>query len=113
MRLKTFLMTSARAPVLALALGGTCLATAASAEDPGLWQVYNDTFKTAKYVDLTHTITPDIPVWIGFGGATFAPAAAGTDIEGYAAKGDVFTYEKHGVRGNQLYLAHRSVGHAA
>jgi len=32
-----------------------------------LWQVYNDSLKKAKYVDLTHTITPTIPVWKGFG----------------------------------------------
>lgn len=67
-------------------------------------------FKSAKYVDLTHTITPDIPVWIGFGGATFAPAAAGTDLEGYAAKGDVFTYEKHGFEATNYILRTDQLG---
>ena len=32
-----------------------------------LWQVYERSLKSAKYVDLTHAITPTIPVWKGFG----------------------------------------------
>ena len=106
MRLKTLLC----APLLALALGTTSIATMARAEDPGLWQVYNDTFRSAKYVDLTHTITPDIPVWIGFGGPTFAPASAGTDIEGYATKGENFTFEKHGFEATNYILRTDQLG---
>jgi len=41
---------------------------------PPLWQLYESSLKGAKYVDLTHTITPSIPVWEGFGGAIFGPA---------------------------------------
>ncbi len=29
--------------------------------------------RNAKYIDLTHTLTPDIPVWKGFGPAKFEP----------------------------------------
>ena len=49
--------------------------TGPSARDatPPLWQVYQNSLKGAKYVDLTHTITPQIPVWAGFGPATFGP----------------------------------------
>jgi kynurenine formamidase len=36
--------------------------------------VYHDALAGAKYVDLTHTITPSIPVWPGFGHATFGPS---------------------------------------
>jgi hypothetical protein len=32
----------------------------------GLWSVYDQALKGAKYVDLTHMITPNIPVWAGF-----------------------------------------------
>jgi hypothetical protein len=32
---------------------------------PSFWQIYNQAFAKAKYVDLTHTITPSIPVWAG------------------------------------------------
>jgi kynurenine formamidase len=38
-----------------------------------LWKVYDQTLRQAKYVDLTHTITPSIPVWAGFGPSTFMP----------------------------------------
>ena len=77
----------------AVALG---LAGAAVAQENGLWGAYTDIFKDAKYVDLTHTITPTIPVWPGFGDSTFMPAEAGADLGDYAAKGDVYTYDKHG-----------------
>ena len=41
-------------------------APAAPAAPAGLWQVYESALKGAKYVDLTHTINPSIPVWAGF-----------------------------------------------
>ncbi|MFC3182136.1 cyclase family protein [Cypionkella sinensis] len=102
MHLKSYLPL---ATLFALALG-----TAAQAEDPGLWKVYNDSLKSAKYVDLTHTITPDIPVWAGFGGPTFAPATAGVATEGYVAKGDAFTYEKHGFEATNYILRTDQLG---
>jgi kynurenine formamidase len=40
---------------------------------PPLWRVYHDALAGAKYVDLTHTITPSIPVWPGFGHPTLGP----------------------------------------
>ncbi|MEM9058362.1 MAG: cyclase family protein, partial [Pseudomonadota bacterium] len=46
----------------------------------GLWSVYDTYFKDAKYIDLTHTITPDIPVWPGFGDPQFSPAKAAEDL---------------------------------
>lgn len=61
-----------------------------------LWQAYNDIFKEAKYIDLTHAFAPTQPVWPGFGNAKFKPAVAGNKIEGYVDVGDEFTYEKHG-----------------
>jgi hypothetical protein len=38
-----------------------------------LWRVYDGPLKKAKYIDLTHTLTPSIPVWKGFAPAKFAP----------------------------------------
>src|ERR1035437_173846 len=68
-----------------------------------LWQVYNDVLKKAKYVDLTHTITPSIPVWKGFGktkfGATVDPAT-----------GVAYTYEKDGFSATQYFLATDQLG---
>ncbi len=39
----------------------------------GLWPIYEQKLKSAKYIDLTHTLTPSIPVWKGFGPSTFGP----------------------------------------
>ncbi len=81
-----------------------------AAESDGLWAVYNSAFKDAKYVDLTHTITPTIPVWAGFAPSTFSPAKAGTDIEGYAKKGDTYTYEKHGFEATEYTVRTDQLG---
>ena len=40
----------------------------------GLWAIYDQSLRSAKYIDLTHTLTPSIPVWEGFGPSTFGPA---------------------------------------
>jgi kynurenine formamidase len=68
----------------------------ARAEAPGLWDVYTNFLKDAKYIDLTHAFEPVQAVWPGFGNATFKPAVAGQRIEGYVEVGEEFTYDKHG-----------------
>jgi kynurenine formamidase len=45
-----------------------------SSAGAGLWSVYDESLKGAKYIDLTHTLTPSIPVWSGFGPPAFGPA---------------------------------------
>jgi len=72
------------------------LSASANEAAPGLWNVYFDLFKDAKYTDLTHSFEPVQPVWPGFGNARFKPATAGKRIEGYVEAGQEFTYEKHG-----------------
>lgn len=98
-------LMSAAAALLAV---GPCLS--ASAGEPGLWEVYSQSLKTAKYVDLTHTITPEIPVWIGFGPPSFAPSVAGRDIAGFATKGETFTYAKHGFEAMRYVLSTDQLG---
>ncbi|MCB8838947.1 cyclase family protein [Aurantimonas sp. VKM B-3413] len=93
-----------RTLIAAALAGALSVAAGARAEGDGLWSVYNDALKSAKYVDLTHTITPDIPVWSGFADSTFAPAKAGSDIEGYARKGDTYSYDKHGFEATEYHL---------
>jgi kynurenine formamidase len=66
------------------------------AEQMNMWGMYEKYFKKCKYVDLTHAYNPTIPVWPGFGNATFEACKAGKDIAGYVNKGDVFTYKDHG-----------------
>ena len=53
------------------ASGDVTTALPAAGSAPGLWQVYDQSLKGAKYIDLTHTLTPSIPVWAGFGPAKF------------------------------------------
>jgi kynurenine formamidase len=87
------------------------LAGAAVAQDSkGLWSVYDESLRGAKYIDLTHVIAPDIPVWYGFGPSKFEPSRAGSDIEGYANKGDVFSYEKHGFEATHYDLTTDQLG---
>jgi kynurenine formamidase len=64
----------------------------------GLWKVYDRTLSKARYIDLTHAITPGIPVWKGFGPATFSPAVDPATEEAY-------TYAKHGFEATSYLLS--------
>jgi hypothetical protein len=55
---------AAAVAVAVVARTGAAHATPASV---GLWQVYDQSLKRARYIDLTHSITPNMPVWKGFG----------------------------------------------
>lgn len=68
-----------------------------------LWQVYDDTLKKAKYVDLTHTIEPHIPVWKGFG-----PSKFGQTVD--PATHRPYTYEKDGFEATQYFLSTDQLG---
>jgi kynurenine formamidase len=92
-----FLRASLLALVLALAAAGT-----ASAAKPPLWRVYDDSLKGAKYVDLTHTITPSIPVWAGFGPSTFSPATNPDTGQPYAYAKDGFEATRYLLQTDQL-----------
>jgi kynurenine formamidase len=78
-------------------------ANAQSVIEPPLWQVYNQTLKKAKYVDLTHTITPSIPVWAGFGPSVFGPAAD-------PKTGKPYTYTTDGFEATRYTLATDQLG---
>ena len=66
--------------------------------EPGLWHVYDDALHDAKYIDLTHTLAPDIPVWRGFGPSTFGPSVN-------PATGKPYTYEHDGFEATRYALA--------
>ncbi len=91
---------------LSLASVGTSMAK----DGKGLWSVYDDALKGARYIDLTHAIAPGIPVWHGFGPSKFERARAGADIDGFARKGDGFTYEKHGFEATSYNLTTDQLG---
>jgi len=67
-----------------------------SAEKNTLWDLYNNTLKSAKYIDLTHAFEPQQAVWGGFGKAIFKAAVASKDMPGYIKAGEEFTYKQHG-----------------
>jgi kynurenine formamidase len=89
----------AAAAVVALAGGAYALgassagsagtARAAKTKSPGLWSVYQRVLKKARYIDLTHTLTPNSPVWKGFGPAKFKPSVN-------PETGQPYTYAKDG-----------------
>ena len=88
---------------LVLFAGATILILLAStrfapvkAQPLDLWQIYDSTFKSAKYVDLTHAFSPTIPVWRGFSNATFEATTAGVDIPDYIQTGNAYTYAEQG-----------------
>jgi len=65
---------------------------------PPLWRTYESVLKEAKYVDLTHAITPSIPVWAGFGPATFGPTVD-------RQTGIPFSWAKDGFEATRYVLA--------
>jgi kynurenine formamidase len=75
--------------ILALALFFAGASSAVAAKPP-LWRVYDDSLKGAKYIDLTHTLKPKIPVWAGFGPATFLPTVKPGTTTPYTYAADGF-----------------------
>jgi kynurenine formamidase len=68
-----------------------------------LWQVYDQALKQAKYVDLTHTITPTIPVWKGFG-----PSKFGRTIDPVSKL--PYSWDKEGYEATQYFLSTDQLG---
>jgi kynurenine formamidase len=91
-----------------LALSGGLLASAAVARavqkrpEPELWRLYRQTLARAKYVDLTHTITPKIPVWAGFAKSTFGPAIDPKTGKPWSYKNDGFEATHYDLGTDQL-----------
>lgn len=81
--------------------------TAANAQQPeaphSLWDVYARYFQQAKYVDLTHTITPSIPVWSGF-----APSKFGRTLN--PKTGKPYTYQDDGAEAGSYVLSADQLG---
>jgi kynurenine formamidase len=73
------------------------------AQGHSLWKVYDHVLREAKYIDLTHTITPSIPVWAGFGPSTFMPASDPTT-------GEPYTYAESGFEATAYMLQTDQLG---
>lgn len=68
----------------------------------GLWSVYDQSLKNARYIDLTHTLTPSIPVWSGFAPSTFGPALNPETGEPYKYATDGFEATRYELGTDQL-----------
>jgi kynurenine formamidase len=68
-----------------------------------LWSIYDESLKSAKYVDLTHTINPSVPVWHGFGPSRFAPTVD-------PATNQPYTYQKDGFEATHYDLSTDQLG---
>jgi len=82
----------------------TCLSINAAQphQEPPLWQVYQQSLKSAKYVDLTHAIAPTIPVWSGFGPSKFEPTINPKTGKSYTYKDDGFEATHYDLSTDQL-----------
>src|SRR5215211_2659555 len=90
-------------PPLLLALALLLVSAApAAAKQPPLWRVYDNSLKGAKYVDMTHTITPHIPVWSGFGDSLFAPTINPSTGQPYTYAKDGFEATRYTLQTDQL-----------
>jgi kynurenine formamidase len=87
-------MTKSALGAVAIAL---VAATPAAAKTSDLWKAYNQTLSKARYIDLTHTLTPYQPVWTGFGPATFRPTVV-------PSTGLPYTYAEHGFEATSYTL---------
>jgi len=74
----------------------------APAAVPGLWSIYEQSLKGAKYIDLTHTVSPSIPVWEGFAPSTFAPALNPANGKPYRYAQDGFEATRYSLGTDQL-----------
>jgi kynurenine formamidase len=86
----------------ALALLAAAPAQAHDSSSSSLWSAYDNTLAKARYIDLTHTITPTIPVWAGFGPSTFAPALNPASGQPYTYANDGFEATRYALSTDQL-----------
>jgi kynurenine formamidase len=86
-----------RALLVTLVLGLLAAPATAAAHDD-LWDAYDGPLSSAKYIDLSHVLTPQIPVWKGFGQSFFMPAVD-------PATGQAYTYAKDGFEATAYQLS--------
>lgn len=70
---------------------------------PGLWSIWDAALARARFVSLSHVLTPDTPVWKGFPQTTrFQPGSGRLDDK---SDYGVFSYEKTGFVSTTFTLA--------
>ncbi|KAK3284929.1 hypothetical protein CYMTET_7456 [Cymbomonas tetramitiformis] len=58
--------------------------------------LYTEMLSSARYIDLTHTISSATPVWSGFGPSSTRAGVAGKSIPGWVADGEEYSYLNFG-----------------
>jgi kynurenine formamidase len=104
--------------ILAAALLGVCIggggmyAYIAYTTIPELTpaDVYTNTLSKARYIDLTHAISPDMPLWIAFAPMQFEPSVSKKDLQGFVAKGEAFSYLHQGFQATAYHLSTDQAG---
>ncbi len=96
--------STSRAPtcIVGLLLLWGCTARAQTPASHPLWDAYVKEFRDAKYVDLTHTITPAIPVWSGFGSSKFSRTVNSKTGQPYTFANDGFEASAYALATDQL-----------
>jgi len=89
--------------VVLVSVACSACAAPSSERTPALWRTYENVLKGARYVDLTHSITPSIPVWAGFGPSTFGPTV---DPE----TGTAYSWDRDGFEATRYELATDQLG---
>jgi kynurenine formamidase len=94
--------------LVSMGVGQVASAEHSSGRQMPLWEFYNSTLKSAKYIDLTHALAPGGPIGEGFGDFTVGPTLAGMAIPGLIQLGEPFSYEKQGaaITAYQLPMDH-------
>ncbi len=87
---------------LACALVAPAAHAARARTHHGLWAVYAAAFAHAKYIDLTHVVAPDSPVWHGFAPSKFAPATNPQSGKPYTCADDGFEATHYDLSTDQL-----------
>jgi kynurenine formamidase len=107
--LRTVVATTA---VLAAIAGAYALGSSASGDrgsaraarsgQQSLLDVYQRVLRHARYVDLTHTITPHSPIWKGFGPSAFKPSLNPDTGKPYTYAADGFEATSYELSTDQL-----------
>jgi kynurenine formamidase len=92
----------ATATGIALVVLGVMAGPASAGRGGGLWGLYDSVLARATYIDLTHTITPTIPVWKGFGPSAFSPTLNPTTGQPYTYATDGFEATSYNLSTDQL-----------
>ncbi|KAJ1734894.1 hypothetical protein LPJ61_000825 [Coemansia biformis] len=74
----------------------------AGIKKPSLWTVFDEGLGAAKYIDLSHTIEPGMPVWRGFGNSTFLPATNKLTGKAFTYAEDLFEATAYRLTTDQL-----------